>query len=162
MAINTEQLRKYVIQPSLSIIDLYSPEAEELLVLTAAQESHSGTYLHQLGGGPACGIFQMEPATHDDIYKNYLKYKGALLSKIESLDLVSFRGTGVGTAEEMCGNLYYAAAMCRVHYLRVKEPLPAHTNLKGIARYWKDHYNTAQGAGTVREAIDNYNRFVDV
>ena len=160
MAINTRQLREYVIQPALQIINLYSLGAEELLVLTAAQESHSGTYLHQLGRGPACGIFQMEPATHDDIYSNYLVYKKKLLSKVQSLDLQILGGTGVGSAQEMCGNLYYAAAMCRVHYLRVKEPLPAHTDLNGLAKYWKDHYNTFQGAGTAAEAISNYNRFV--
>lgn len=160
MAINTQQLRQYVVAPSLKLLQVYSKSAEELLILTAAQESHSGTYLHQLGRGPACGIFQMEPNTHDDIWLNYLKYKPELAGLVQQLELPEFMGAMVGSAQEMCGNLYYAAAMCRMHYLRVKEPLPAHTDLNGLAKYWKDHYNTFQGAGTAAEAISNYNRFV--
>ena len=46
---------------------LNTSPAIDLLMGTCAQESHMGTYLRQLGGGPALGIFQMEPFTFLDL-----------------------------------------------------------------------------------------------
>jgi len=160
VSIDVKQLRKYVIQPSLKHIGLYSAAAENLLVLTAAQESQAGKYIHQLGNGPACGIFQMEPATHDDIWRNYLEYKPVLRETISNLDLPNLWGSAIGTAQEMCGNMYYAAAMCRLHYLRVPTPLPNEHDTPALALYWKRWYNTPLGSGTAQQAIDNYRRFV--
>jgi hypothetical protein len=45
---------------------LASLNAIQLLMGTAAQESHLGTYLKQING-PALGVFQMEPNTEIDI-----------------------------------------------------------------------------------------------
>jgi len=59
-----EHLRE-MIQFVLKNYDLYSRDAEELLMLTAACESNLGHYFKQLGNGPALGIFQVEPATYD-------------------------------------------------------------------------------------------------
>ncbi len=56
------QLRE-LIQVVLKEYDLYSRDAEELLMLTAATESNLGYYIKQKGGGPALGIFQCEPDT---------------------------------------------------------------------------------------------------
>ena len=54
-------------------------EAEYAAVLltgsgTAAVESRMGTYLRQIGG-PALGIWQVEPATHLDCWDNWLDYR---------------------------------------------------------------------------------------
>ena len=56
-------------------------------------------------------------------------------------------------AEEMTGNLYYATAMCRVHYRRVKEPIP--NTVIGQAQYWKRYYNTPLGKGTEENYIQH-------
>ena len=53
---------------------MYSPVAENLIMGTAAQES-GFTYIKQLGGGPALGMFQVEPATAEDILFRYLKIR---------------------------------------------------------------------------------------
>lgn len=148
---DAEHLRRYVIRPALEHIGAYSPAAEELLVATAAQESNGGEFLHQVGGGPAIGIFQMEPATHDDIWINYLRYREDLRGAISAL-LVG----PLPEAEQMAGNLYYAAAMARCHYLRVPEPLPDPGNIQAMGHYWKRHYNTALGAGTVAEFVNSW------
>lgn len=148
MSIDAKQLRQYVIRPACEGLDLYSLAAEELLLGTACQESQCGRYLHQLGKGPALGIFQMEPATHDDIWRNFLSGHDALESKVVY--------TNGSRADEMVWNLRYAAAMCRIHYYRVKEPLPAASDLRGQAEYWKKHYNTLGGAGTVAEYMRNW------
>jgi hypothetical protein len=49
----------------------------------------------------------------------------------------------------MHGNHFYAAAMCRVFYLRVPERLPQADDSAAMARYWKRYYNTHLGKGTV-------------
>jgi hypothetical protein len=167
--IDPTQLRVRVIRPALSRIDLWSAAAEDLLLGTAAVESGCGRYLVQVGGGPALGIFQMEPATHDDLWENYLRFK------FDTLGLRVFnmteRTTRASTAwrpllgvsphgfaghtsivcpstDQLVTNLAYAAAMARVHYRRVPEPLPAAGDAAGMARFWKRHYNTPLGAGT--------------
>ena len=57
-------------------------------------------------------------------------------------------------------NLGYATAMCRVHYRRVLEPLPGADDIPGLAEYWKQHYNTPLGRGTVGEFADKFERYV--
>ena len=73
-----------VIRPALQAIDLDSLAAEQLLLATALQESDLRNTV-QMGGGPALGYFQMEPATHDDIWANFLRYRGALAGKVRAL-----------------------------------------------------------------------------
>lgn len=152
------QLREHVIRPVLRYLDAYSESAEELLVLTAAHESLMGEYLHQTGGGPAVGIYQMEPATHDDIWASYLAYRHALAERIAETRTGLFQASGQ-PALEMAGNLYYATAMARAHYLRVPETLPGSDDSLGLAGYWKSHYNTTAGAGTVAQALSHYQRY---
>lgn len=149
--INPDQLREYVIRPVLKTLDLYSQQAEELLLLTAAHESKLGYFLHQVGG-PALGIYQCEPATHDDCWTNFLAYKPKLA------ELVREWG---GSAETMTGNLFYATAIARCQYLRDPEPLPFASDVRGMANYWKRVWNTSQGRGTPDQAFDAYKRFVE-
>jgi len=158
MSINCKDLRELVVRPTLQHLRLWSPAAEDMVLGTAAQESGLGTYLHQVGG-PALGIYQMEPATHNDIWNNYLEYKPILRKQVEDM-----LGTSVHDIDSddnsLIGNLYYATAMCRIHYLRVLEAMPVHKDIKGYAAYWKKYYNTPLGAGTEQEFIDNYKRYV--
>lgn len=144
---------KSLIASVLKELNLHSDNAVNLLIGTAAQESHLGRYRKQLGGGPALGIFQMEPATFDDIVKNYLRYKPELAARIERVARISrFK------AEDLENNDLLATCMARVHYLRVRESIPS--DLEGWARYWKRYYNTPLGKGTEEEFIANYKRFV--
>jgi hypothetical protein len=152
VGINPKQLRELVIRPACEAIGLYSLAAEELLLGTACQESKCGTYLKQLGTGPALGIFQMEPRTHDDLWKNFVRSKD-LGAELIDLSIVAF---DTPDADEMVWNLKYAAAMCRVHYYRVKAPLPAAGDIPAQAAYWKKYYNTIKGAGTVEEYLKNW------
>lgn len=137
----------------LKEIGLHSDNAVNLLMGTAAQESHLGKYRKQIGGGPALGIFQVEPATFNDIVNNYLRYKPELASRIERVARISrFK------AEDIENNDLLAICMARVHYLRVREAIPS--DLDGWARYWKRYYNTPLGKGTEEEFIANYKRLV--
>lgn len=178
MPIDALQLRHEIIRPALKHLDPeipYSMAAENLLMGTCAQESRMGQFLVQLDNGPAKGIFQMEDATHDDIndekglFDNYLMYRGAIDAKVDCLriipsvidcDDVLKMGSDDYDSINLTGNLYYAAAMCRVHYYRVPMRLPDKDNVPEMGHYWKMYYNTPEGAGTVEEFVRNYNRFV--
>ena len=81
MSINVKDLKFKIIIPTLQFIGLYSESAVNLLLGTAAQESHMGTYLTQIKG-PALSIYQIEPKTHADIWKNYLSYRLDLKGKV--------------------------------------------------------------------------------
>jgi hypothetical protein len=150
MSINTKQLRELVIQPTLEYLGLDSLAAQNLLLGTCAQESAMGTYIKQVNGC-ALGIYQMEPATHDDIWKNFIFFNFSLKEKVSEL------GTTQG---KLIGNLNYATAMCRIHYMRINEPLPAADNIYGLAAYWKKYYNTEKGKGTEEQFITNYQKYV--
>lgn len=153
--IHPQQLVKAIIDPALKAIGLHSEAASQLVLGTACQESQCGRYLIQLGGGPALGIFQMEPATHNDIWQHFLK-----AGKPTDLGWKVMKESRAGpSAQEMIGNLWYAAAMCRVHYYRRPEPLPAADDIPAQAAYWKKHYNTHLGAGTVEEYLANWKRY---
>lgn len=141
MSFHALQFRMEVIRPALVSINKWSRAAEDLLMGTAAVESKLGTYLVQLSNGPAKGVFQMEPATHDDIWDNFLSFRPELVQDIlSSLGLVWRPG-----ASRMVWDLRYAAIMARMHYLRVPEKLPS--SVRGQAEYWKKYYNTALGDG---------------
>jgi hypothetical protein len=144
-----------VIIPALTITGTDDPRARKLLLGTGAQESGLRSIVQD--HGPAIGPFQMEPVTHDDIWKNFLADKPVLVASISRLVAPADRGKG---AILMLAYPQYAAAMCRMHYLRVPSPLPSADDLPGQAAYWKQHYNTPQGAGTVEEYIANYQRIV--
>jgi len=151
--IEPQELRS-LIKATLTPIGLYSPEAEELLMATAAQESHLGTYRRQIGG-PALGIFQMEPNTFNDIWANYLHYKQALSDKVRALATYGFV-----IASELMNNDPFAIAMARLVYLRAPEPLPASTDIEGMWTLYKLRYNSPKGAATHDEFVANYKRYV--
>ena len=142
-------------------MDAWSIAAGNLILGTAVQESECGYYLHQLGDGPALGIYQMEPATHDDCWNNFLKYRQDLSDPIKRWTRAGWAGGVPGVnpeAGEMVWNLAYATAMCRVKYLRVAEAIP--DTLPEQAAYWKRFYNSEQGAGTETEYIHAWQRIV--
>lgn len=151
---DVNQLAKFIIEPALKDLMLYSEAAVKLMLLTIAVESDGATYIMQKKG-PAIGIYQMEPATYNDIWQNYLKSNASKLL----IMLSNFDAHGMPSEYRMAYDLRFATAMARLHYFRVKEPLPPANNIKAIAQYWKKYYNTHLGKGTVEKAIEKYNKF---
>jgi hypothetical protein len=150
--ISASELQQHVIRPTLQAISLWSDAAEYLLLGTAAQESQLGYYLTQIHG-PALGIYQIEPATHADVWQNYLEYQPYLAEKVQTL-LSPFNTQDKDQA--LITNLAYSTAIARIIYYRVPQPLPAAYDLPGLAAYWKQYYNTPAGQGTVEEFMANY------
>jgi len=140
-----EQWREHIIRPTLLKLGLWSLSAERLLLGTAVQESGL-QYVVQLGGGPALGAWQMERRTHDDIWDNYLEYRPGLRDAV--LQFLAPWPPQESREIALVTNAAYCCAMARVHYYRVPQRLPDSDDLPALARYWKEHYNTAKGAGT--------------
>lgn len=152
MSINAQQLRELIVRPVLQQIGWWTQAAENLLMGTAAQESQMGTYIHQING-PALGIYQIEPATHQDIWTNYLSYKVGLSIKVAQYGKSK-------DDNQLIWNLAYSTAIARLIYARDNDELPDADDIQGLARYYKLNYNTHRGDATVQQFIDNYHRYV--
>lgn len=149
MSINANQLREKIVRPTLKAVDLWSQAAENLLMGTCAQESNGGHYIVQTKG-PAKGIFQCEPATHDYLIQ-VLKNKPDLYGKLSD-----FLG-GNFTAERLVYDLRYATIICRLHYLFVPAALPDANDINALGAYYKKYYNTYLGKATVNGFVNKYN-----
>lgn len=154
---NIEQFRKELIHPALDKLGLWSKEATELLVLTCAQETLGGTFIKQIEG-PALGIYQMEPKTHEALWASYLPRRADLAYKLLSSVYISSKPP----IEYVKYNLLYATMIARIFYYQFPEALPSHEDVKGLAQYYKKYWNTEQGSATVEQAIANYNKFTGI
>jgi len=161
MSISFHQFKEHVVIPTLKYLEdeiPFSDEAVDLLMMTCGHESKGGRFLRQVGVGEgtgAYGVYQMELATHDDIWDNFIKYrKGGGLSYF--LNSTSGEST---PADSLIMNLSYATAMARVHYWRVKEPLPSKevgNYLDNLGKYAKRYYNTHEGKATASKYVTDY------
>lgn len=162
MTINIGQFRHFVLVPTLEALGLHSIAAEQLLMGTAMQESgfkHLRQLPHNDGRrGPALGFFQMEPRTHDDIWKNWLQYRQPLAERVEKFMV---NGDSPDSAETL-HNLPYATIMARLLYRRIPAALPGSGDVSGLAAYWKQHYNTPLGAGTVEQFETSYAQMLGI
>lgn len=151
MSIEPGQLRQAIrsclreLNPSL-----LTDNAVELLMLTAAQESHCGRWLWQETGGEkipkslAYGIFQMEEPAFKEAMGRVLKYRPDVIPP---------------SRRRLIFDLRLAIWWARCYYLSFSEPLPEADDVLGLALYWKVHWNTRQGTGTVESALSNYRSF---
>ncbi len=140
---NAQQLLDHVIVPTLKYMSggYDSLNARMLLLSTAAIESNCGYYIKQVGG-PAEGIWQMEPDTHDDILANC----DALKDKHFLVKVLSTQNNGMGN--KLVINPAYACAMARLKYSMDIKALPHHNDKKSVYEYYKRIYNTELGAST--------------
>lgn len=143
-----KQLHIFVVKPTLETLGLSGIGAERLVLGTGLTESGL-EFISQVPSGVAKGFFQMELITHDDIWHNYLTYKGQLSDLVNDFIIPS-----QGMFNQLQGNIYYATAMCRVHYLRHLPTIPDTSSLEDLAGYWKRYYNTSKGAGSTQDFIN--------
>ena len=143
--ISPRDLLDLVIRPtldSLNVVDRgqWSISAEQLMLGTAITESTFGgnTMLRQVEG-EALGVFQVEVETHEDIWRNWLRYRNDLRFVIRGM---SYQDPGA-----LVWHLKYACAIARQVYRRSPYSLPEPGNAKAMGRMWKRDYNTVLGKG---------------
>lgn len=147
---NPEQLLELIITPTHKYMggNYQSDSADLLSLCTAAIESDCGYYIKQVNG-PALGIWQMEPDTHQDIWDNcdilrsdfgqIIRNLGPIYSALADNDLVDAPK--------------YACAMTRLKYSMDSNPLPKVTGNRkedeaNFYDYYKRVYNTELGKST--------------
>jgi len=152
---NANQLRELIIRPTLKKIGFSSDNAEELLLFTCAVESDFGYYIAQVGGS-ALGIYQCEPDTHEDIWKNYIRFRPEIWNTMQAW----FQFHTMPAHNLLMIRIDYATAVARIHYLRVKEALPNKGDIDGLWAYYKKYYNTESGKAEKEKSIAKYKRYV--
>lgn len=162
--LDPEQLVLHIIRPVLQReLGLWSPPAEVLVLGTALTESET-KYVDQIDNankpGPAFGLWQMEGRTHADIYRNWLCSHQELKQKV--LRLAGYFSGDFPDPGELVGNLFYACAMCRIHYRRVPASLPSTNDAAAMAAYHKRYYNTAGGKTEVEKSIKHFQFAIDL
>ncbi|QHJ85429.1 MAG: hypothetical protein [Bacteriophage sp.] len=150
---------KTAVRPALAQLEpliQYSPVAHALVIGTGLVESQYNALL-QGGGGPALGFWQMEPATYNDIVKNFIMYREGLATKISSI--VGYEITG--RSQRLATDNLLAAIMCRIQYYRSKSALPP-MDAKALSSYHKNVYNTALGAADPLKNVPAFQRAIDL
>ena len=157
--INPLQFKTMIVEPVLNDMRPFwgdkvaAPQAVDLLVGTVFQESLIGNEVHlKQVGGPALGVYQIEPNTHEDIYENYLSKSHRLekLGYVRSLAKQRYSDLD----QELVSNLAYATAIARVKYWRRTFEWPEMNDpeyVGKLGKIWDDHYNANDNAGFVHE-----------
>lgn len=132
-----EQLTNLIIVPVLKEIPKgYSNEAVLAIQMIIAHESAGGDFIAQ-NSGPALGVIQMEPFTHNDVWK----YGDSIQKNAELLMIVT-RGTGiknVPSPRRLIYDLRYNVFMARQKLFMASGALPS--DPQDMARYLKKHWN---------------------
>ena len=144
---DAQQLHDYIIKPTLEYMggNYNSKNARFLLLCTAAIESNCGYCIKQVGG-PALGIWQMEPATEIDIWANCDAMQDDEFC--ESMFFMFPPTHEDRFSDAMMIAPMYACAMARLKYSMDKEALPDHDDIGAVYEYYKRIYNTPLGAST--------------
>jgi hypothetical protein len=152
------QLRDIIIVPSLTAIGHYSSAAVNLLLGTCAQESHMGHYIIQkrIGMNGGIGIYQMQKPTFDDVWDRTVMPNIAMKAKIRLL--LGYEGRP--NPDRMASDLSLATVMARLFYSLIPELLPKDNDIEGMARYYKQYYNTPLGKATELQFKLNYIQYV--
>ena len=144
-----ESQLKDLIERVLNKIELYSPEASDLVFKTLKVESLL-KYVRQIKG-IAVGFGQCEPWVAVDICKNYLKYRPDLMKQVADTINVKLSYFTLPKEEDWAWiletNIAAMISFCRLHYRRIPKPLPKQ-NLDEQWIYYKKYYNTERGKAT--------------
>lgn len=138
---HVEDFADFIVVPTLKITGLYSPSAANLLLGTAMIESNLD-YLEQKGSGGAMSFFQIEEATHKDIYRYMSRYDNA---KLKEVLLSCAFYTAWPPVEALIHNMRWACIIARLKYHMEPAKLPEAEDVAGLSAYYKKYYNTAKG-----------------
>ena len=125
---------------------LHSDHCVELLAMIAAHESLGGKYRQQIGG-PALGLLQIEPVTHNSVWDNS--------------DSIRARAKRYGIIEDVSkleSDDRYSIWVAR-HYLAMdKNPLPK--TPEAMAAYCKSYWNRT-GKATPEKYLNDWQAWRD-
>lgn len=176
------QFKHELVLPVLERMSVYfrgadHPAAVNLMIGTAFKESHGGTFLVQIGGGPALGFWQGEPATEASLWANHLRYhksrRDFVCSIIPAGEAAAWRQyiEGMRQAEKLgvakkntpvapnfrraMFDLQYALVMARMKYWVRSFDWPEDPNdIQALAEIWDRIYNVNDSHGFPHEFVE--------
>lgn len=150
---NANKFLADTVRPVLRKMDMWSFAAEKLLVMTACHESLGFRYRKQVKG-PAVSYFQIEPNSFDDLWNRYLMARSDRFQKV-----VQFLPAAIDPIRALETDDAFACAVARMKYAAVPEALPGVSDDEGLARYCKDHWNTAFGKATPEKYLNDFQKY---
>lgn len=156
--VKKEQLAQTIeaVHERLSIVPKGSADHVALLMETSAVESSRGYIVRQVGG-PARGIFQMEPTT-EQCMRSWLKDNFPSVHD----EVMAFYDKKKSLEWNITHNVPYNVAMSTAYYWRrMGDSLAGNiTTLEDRAKVWKTHYNTYLGKGSIAGYIKKAGKYL--
>lgn len=150
---NKKQLTNLIIIPTLKEIPKgYTENAVMAIQMIIAHESSCGEYIAQTKG-PALGIIQMEPSTHQDVWKH-----GDSIQKNAELLKIVTPGMGIKnipSPKRLIYDLRYNVFMARQKLFMAQGALP--NNSCDMSYYLKEHWNGGGKATATKYHYDYTN-----
>lgn len=128
--------------------------AVDLMLETAAQETHCGQFRDPTPNGAGRGIFQIDPIAFNDICQRARSADVNAVFINFGIDIKTLRHDALDYSP------LASAIFCRLFYKLKPEAIPS--DLVGRAAYWKKHYNTVLGKGSVGEYVNNASLYASV
>jgi len=150
---DAKEFLEITVRPVLEKMEMWSPAAEKLLIMTACHESGGFRYRVQQGG-PALSYFQIEPASFDDVWNRYLGIRE------DRRPLVAqFLPEDMDPLSALENDDRFACAIARMKYAAVPASLPPATDEDALAAYCKQYWNTDAGKATAKKYLDDFNLY---
>lgn len=128
--------------------------AVDLMLETAAQETHCGQFRDPTPLGAGRGLFQMDLIAFDDIRNRARASDIRMVIDNFGIDIRKCNHAQLDHSPLL------AAIFCRLFYKLIPAAIPG--DLVGRAEYWKKYYNTAVGDGSVGEYVNNARLYASV
>lgn len=159
-----EDIGRLVVGPALRSFAgavTYSDAAHALVLGTGIAESNYDNIAQQTASGTpgvARSFWQIEPATYDDIVRNFVSGRP---NTLESLRMTLGYIPSIGRYDRLYSDMNLGVCFCRMVYLRAKDPLPG-MNAQDMANYHKKIYNTALGAADPATNVPKFQKAIDI
>lgn len=140
-------IKRGIVAPIILDLELPGDEFARIQLMAGIGNVETGYRTRRQIGGPALGYWQVEPRTHDDLWRNWLDARPALAEIARSCLPAQFDKQP--NAEAMVVSDRYAACIGTLVFYRSPIALPLRGDARAQCAAWKQAYNTAAGAGAV-------------
>lgn len=144
--VNPAQVREIVVAVC-GVLGLAGGFAVDMLIETAAQETHLGTYRDTTPYGAGRGLFQIDLIAFQDIQARTKPADAKLILDNFGFDIKKVSHNALDSSPLL------AAIFCRLFYKLIPEVIPSSVGAR--AAYWKKYYNTTAGKGSADAYIKN-------
>ena len=153
-----EELNAHIRRACQSLSPSTVQDAIPLLSGTAATETHFGEY-EDRSEGYGFGPWQFDRIRVVDIAR-YIR----TLDRVHAIVLAE---TGFDArfydVDTICHILKFSpllgAFFCRIGYMMKPEPLPSGSDIEAQGEYYKRHWNSSEGKGSVEKYVHDYKKF---